>query len=493
MRVAAGSHEGRPTPLELLRELFRPWRPPLERYEFWAVQALVVAIAIAHAWLEASHTLESHTAIYLVPTSLFLIPILYAALNFGLLGSAPTALWCAALSVPNVIFLHEGLEQWGEVAQLGWMGATAVFVGRRVDGERAARLDAERREDSRRISEERYRAIFDTVSEPIVLLDDEGRVEEANSAAADIFSMPVADLRGHPLPPPLGTLIMASIRTHPRGRSEPSDPIHSAETGAWIEPIGAAIIDPLGRAHLQIVVRDVTAHHERERGLEGIARQTMAAREAEQRRIARELHDGPVQSLVLLMRKLDGLEPYVPSGTASLGEARAIAESVTGELRRVSRALRPSILDDLGLTAALQSLAHTFSGRTGVKARVILSGQSRRLNADLELVLLRIAEEALRNVERHSGATNVVLRLASTAKRTRLTIADDGKGTEPMPSPSELLSTNRFGLIGMEERARLAGAMLSLRSRPHGGLVVEVEVPTVGSIVGSMTEVEARS
>jgi signal transduction histidine kinase len=350
-----------------------------------------------------------------------------------------------------------------------------VFVGKRVDRERAARLDAEQREDSRRISEERYRAIFDTVSEPIVLLDDEGRVEEANSAAAEMFSRPAADLRGQTLPAPLGPLIMASVRAHPGGGSETSDPIRSPDSGSWIEPFGAVIVDPLGRPHVQVVLRDVTAHHERERGLEGIARQTIAAREAEQRRIARELHDGPVQSLVLLVRKLDGLEPIVRSGTVSLGEARAIAESVTDELRRVSRALRPSILDDLGLPAALQSQAHTLTGRTGVKARVILRGRSRRLNADLELALLRITEEALRNVERHSGATNVVLRLASTAKGTRLTIADDGKGIEPIPSPSELLSTNRFGLIGMEERARLAGATLSLRPRPHGGLVVEVE------------------
>lgn len=489
MSAAARPRGSRPSALGLLRQAFGPWRPPIERFEFWAVQVIVVAIALAHAWLETSHTLDPHTPIYLVPTSIFLIPILYAALNFGLHGSVATAVWCAALSVPNILFLHDGLERWGEVAQLGWLGATAVFVGRRVDRERAARLDAERREDDRRISEERYRAIFDTVSEPIVLLDDEGRVEEANAAAAVMFSRPVADIRGHRLPSPLGPPIMASLRIRPGGGSEASDPIRSLETGAWIEPIGAAITDPLGRAHVQIVLRDVTAQHERERGLEVIARQTMAAREAEQRRIARELHDGPVQSLVLLVRKLDGLEPLVPAGTTTLGDARAIAESVTDELRRVSRDLRPSILDDLGLPAALQSLSHTFTSRTGVKARVVLSGRSRRLSADLELTLLRIAEEALRNVERHSGATNVVLRLVLTAKGTRLMIADDGEGMEPMPSPSELLSSNRFGLIGMEERARLAGATLSLRSRPHGGLVVEVEAITEGS----MPEVEAGS
>ncbi|MDO8485975.1 MAG: histidine kinase [Candidatus Limnocylindrales bacterium] len=489
MSAAARPRWSRPSALALVQKAFSPLRPPVERYEFWAVQVLVVAIALVHSWLEASHTLDAHTPIYLVPTSLFLVPILYAALNFGLHGSALTAVWCAALSVPNILLLHDGLEQWGELLQLGWLSATAVFVGSRVDRERTSRLDAERREDDRRISEERYRAIYDTVSEPIVLLDDEGRVEEANAAAAEMFSRPVADLRGHPLPAPLGPSIMASLRTRPGGGSDASDPIRLPKTGAWIEPIGAAITDPLGRAHVQIVLRDVTAQHERERGLEGIARQTLAAREAEQRRIARELHDGPVQSLVLLVRKLDGLEALVPAGTTTLGDARAIAESVTDELRRVSRDLRPSILDDLGLPAALQSLSHVFTGRTGVKARVVLSGRSRRLSTELELTLLRIAEEALRNVERHSGAANVVLRLAFTAKGTRLMIADDGEGMEPIPSPSELLSSNRFGLIGMEERARLAGATLSLRSRPHDGLVVEVDARTEGS----MPEAEAAS
>jgi signal transduction histidine kinase len=480
--VAPRPRRSSPSAPGLLRKAFGPLRPPVERYEFWAVQVLVVAIALAHAWLEASHTLDAHTPIYLVPTSLFLIPILYAALNFGLYGSALTAAWCTALSVPNILLLHDGLEQWGELGQLGWLSATAVFVGRRVDRERTSRLDAERRENDRRISEERYRAIFETVSEPIVLLDDEGRVEEANAAAAEMFSRPAADLRGHSLPAPLGPSIMASLRTRPEGGADAFDPIRLPETGAWIEPIGAAITDPLGRAHVQVVLRDVTAQHERERGLEGIARQTLAAREAEQRRIARELHDGPVQSLVLLVRKLDALEPLVPAETATLGDARAIAESVTDELRRVSRDLRPSILDDLGLPAALQSLSHVFTGRTGVKARVVLSGRSRRLSTDLELTMLRITEEALRNVERHSGAANVVLRLTFTAKGTHLIIADDGEGMEPIPSPSELLSSNRFGLIGMEERARLAGATFSLRSRPHGGLVVEIETRTDGSM-----------
>lgn len=462
-----------------VRRVLAQWRPPLERREFWAVQALVILIAVVHSLLESFHALDVHTPIYLVPISLYLIPILYAALNFGIHGSLPTVAWCGILSLPNVLFFHEGLEQWGELAQWSWLSATAIFVGRRVDQERAARLDAERREEARRVSEERYRAIFDSVGEPIVLLNDDHRVAEANAAAAALFGRPVEQLRGHQLPEPLGSVIIASLGQGQATGTALGEPIRTPDGTTWIEAIGTAVVDPAAKPQTQLVLRDVTAQHERERGLEGIARQTLAAREAEQRRIARELHDGPVQSLVALVRKLDALENLAPADAATLGEARAVAERVADELRRVSRDLRPSILDDLGLPSALRSLAHKFTERTGIKARVVLSGTPRRIGANLELTMLRITEEALRNIERHSGARSATLRLAFAASGTKLMISDDGRGMDAIPSPSALLASNRLGLIGMEERARLAGARLSVRSRRHGGLVIDVEAPAL--------------
>ena len=462
-----------------VRRVLARWRPPLERREFWAVQTLVILIAVVHALLEWSHALDPHTPIYLVPISLYLIPILYAALNFGVQGSLPTVVWCGILSLPNVLFFHEGLERWGELAQGVWLAATAIFVGQRVDRERAARLDAERREEARRVSEERYRVIFDSVGEPIVLLNDDHRVAEANAAAAALFGRPVDQLRGHHLPEPLGSAIIASLGQGQATGTALGEPIRTPDGTTWIEAIGTAVVDPAAKPQTQLVLRDVTAQHERERGLEGIARQTLAAREAEQRRIARELHDGPVQSLVALVRKLDALENLAPTEAATLGEARTVAERVADELRRVSRDLRPSILDDLGLTSALHSLAHTFTERTGIKARVVLSGTPRPIGANLELTMLRITEEALRNIERHSGASSATLRLAFAASATRLMISDDGRGMDAIPSPSALLASNRLGLIGMGERARLAGARLSVRSRRHGGLVIDIEAPAL--------------
>ena len=219
----------------------------------------------------------------------------------------------------------------------------------------------------------------------------------------------------------------------------------------------------------------MTVEHEREQGLEVVARQALAAREAEQRRIARELHDGPVQSLVLLVRELDTFAS-TQADSKAIDDARVVAVDVADQLRRVSRDLRPSILDDLGLPSALGALAHTFGGRTGIRTRLVTKGDPHRLDPNVELTLLRIAEEALRNVERHSGARSARLELTFSSSGTTLTIIDDGVGLAEMPSSSTLLGSNRLGIIGMRERARLAGAELTVQPRRPRGLAVRVQV-----------------
>ena len=365
------------------------------------------------------------------------------------------------------------------MAQWAWLAATAIFVGRRVDRERAARLDAERREEARRVSEERYRAIFDSVGEPIVLLDDDHRVAEANAAAAALFGRPVeSSPRGHHLPEPLGSTIIASLG---EGQATgTAQPIRTPDGTTWIEAIGTAVVDPAAKPQTQLVLRDVTAQHERERGLEGIARQTLAAREAEQRRIARELHDGPVQSLVALVRKLDALENLAPAEAATLGEARTVAERVADELRRVSRDLRPSILDDLGLVAALQSLAHAFTRADGASRHASWSAarpaDGERPRAD------DAADRRGGDAQRRTALEGKVRHHPARVHRDRAEALHRRRWPGHGPHPVDvavLLASNRLGLIGMEERARLAGARLSVRSRGHGGLVIDIEAPAL--------------
>lgn len=462
-------------------QTLRAWLPPVDRREFWAVQALVLAIAALHSWVENQHVLNEHSPIYLFPTTLYLIPIVYAAVNFGLRGSLLTALWSAVLVVPNLIFWHEGLERVGEVVQVVWITIAAVFVGSRVDRERAARLEAERREAERRESEERYRAIVNDVAEPIIVLDDRQRVVEANSAAAEVLGRSLSELRDDVLSGPDGTRIITELSAVRPGR-QPASPIQLGDPPRWYELVTMDVHGPSATVGTQLLLRDVTASREREQGLEGITRLTLQTREEEQRRIARELHDGPLQTLVLLWRDLDELAAEAPEPTkAQLMEARGSAEGVADELRRFSRDLRPSVLDDLGIVAAIRSETETFGQRSRLEARMVVEGKARRLDQQVELALLRIVQEALRNVERHAMASEVEIRLEFGSDHVRVLISDDGVGLERVPSASELLSGSHMGIIGMQERARLVGARLSLRPAPRG-LTVEVIAPVADAV-----------
>ena len=457
-------------------ELAARWRPPLHRREFWAVQALVLAIAVGHAILELSaHRLEG--AASLIPTSFFFIPVVYAALNFGVAGSLPTALWCAALSLPNIVALHGGPDRAGEIWQIATVVALALFVGVRVDHEKHARMEAEHRERDRQASEEKYRGVFDQVVEPILLLDASGIVNDVNRAALELFATDAVQLIGRPATELLGSdLAVLSESLSPRnaraihapGRADP----------AWIEPVVIPFVDPGGARRIQLLLRDVTDRYVRQQELEAYTRQTIAAREAERGRIARELHDGPVQSLVALWRKLDTLGSLPgPRDMLLLTQAQRDAQAIANELRRFSRDLRPSILDDLGLTAALKAETSDFASRSGLSARFTTSGTERRLGADHDLMLLRVTQEALRNAQQHASARSIVVRLRYQPDRALLRISDDGKGLPEKQTSAGLVADGKLGLIGMQERARSAGAIFRIHSRPGAGTIVEVDAP----------------
>lgn len=459
--------------VELALRLWRDWQPPIRRVEFWAVQALVLVIAGGHAYLE-THFLD-HGPMYVLPISLFFIPVTYAAVNFGLNGSVATAIWCAFLSVPNVVFWHTGQEQVGEVWQLACVVAIAVFVGNRVDRETRARRQAEGRERAHRASEEKYRSLLDHVADAILLLDPDGRIEEANETACLLFGCSDGSLVGMPIERLAGRRLAANLREQ---RSSGVVRLGPTSGTRWIEPVATRITDPAGNPRIQVVLRDVTMRYERERELEHYTRQTIVAREEERRRIARDLHDGPVQSLVSLVRQLDKVaEISAPDGQVALGDARENVERVAGELRRFSRELRPSILDDLGLVAALDAEAKDCSRRTGVAVRLVASGEPHRLPTELELAFLRIEQEALRNIERHAGASRARVRVSFRKGSTHLAIEDDGCGLADPASPSELLAQGKMGIVGMQERARAAGASLRLGKSALGGAVVELTAP----------------
>lgn len=453
--------------------------PPVRQPAFWAVQALALAIALVHTLVEPNGTGVFPQAWYLVPSSLFFVPVVYAALKFGVRGAVPTAIWSTVLTLPNLALFHDAPARAGILWQSAIMIAIGAFVGLAVDHERAAREEAETREAARLASERRYRALYDHAANAVLVIDEDGRIEEANSAAMRLLDRNLEAIRGRSLSEVVGRDLVEDVLAGPATGRPRLLSSRGRASQVWVQAVGAAPLTGAGEGGgSQVMFRDVTLEYEREQGLEGYARHAIAAREEERRRMARELHDGPLQSLVLLSRQLDAIHEGDDDGN-TLEEAQEIIDETAAELRRLSRTLRPPILDDLGLVAALRSEASSFARRSGMEARFEVIGQVRPLPEDTELLLLRVAQESLHNVERHSAATSVEVSLSYEPDCMALVVTDDGQGMGTVPSPTTLLARGKLGLLGIQERVRLAHGTLDIGARPGGGTKVSVQVPTL--------------
>jgi signal transduction histidine kinase len=211
------------------------------------------------------------------------------------------------------------------------------------------------------------------------------------------------------------------------------------------------------------------------------ARQITQAQENERRRIARELHDDTIQSLVALSRQLEALATSGYSLTEGCSERIGELQQATGEVikrvRRFSQDLRPSILDDLGLLPTLEELTADLNRQDSLHAEFRARGEERRLSSEMELTLFRIAQEALNNVRKHAEATHVVTTMELSDSVVTLTVEDNGKGFIPPTLTDHPTAAGKLGLIGMHERARLLGGSLSVDSMPGEGTKVVVSVP----------------
>ncbi len=197
--------------------------------------------------------------------------------------------------------------------------------------------------------------------------------------------------------------------------------------------------------------------------------------EATARRFSHELHDELGQSLTAVKTNLTALDANGQLDRARLEDSVRLVDEAIGNVRQMSQLLRPTILDDFGLEAGLRWLSEGFSARTGTEVRMT-SNFSGRLPDETETHLFRIAQEALTNVARHSGATRVEVRLESDRDAIRLAVEDNGRGMPSGPAvPAS--GTRGIGMIGMRARARSAGGDLAVRSRPGEGVLIEVRVP----------------
>jgi two-component system sensor histidine kinase UhpB len=196
----------------------------------------------------------------------------------------------------------------------------------------------------------------------------------------------------------------------------------------------------------------------------------LQAQEQERARVARELHDEVNQSLTGLLLRLEAArEAAPPELEAELAETKALANKAMRELLSLARQLRPTALDDLGLAAAIAGQVEQVA-HPGLEAELATEGDFSDLDDDVQLVVYRVAQEALTNAARHSGAKRIAVRLRRSGGGVELEVADDGRGFAFERSERGL------GIGGMRERALLVGAELTIESRPDHGTTVRLSL-----------------
>jgi signal transduction histidine kinase len=468
--------------------------------------SLVRVAVVVHLGLSATAPgVEYSTLLIFLPLTTL------GALAFGLNGALVSCGWTLVLSVPVLtesIGQHRPSVAVAEVLQLAVLVAVGLATGWVVGAERRTRRAVQRSLLASAHAKAVYRDLFDSNISPILVVDGTGSVIDANATAVRAFGIPAAFAQPVPHPPPeqaplrlidvvgaeaageiLGGLLSSASHATPRrrydaspDRSTPRDttpmpPVEIPFNGhpALFRPSTTVLADIWDERKMQVVFQDVTEERRQRELVETFAAHVILGQEEERQRISQELHDGPLQNLIHLCRQIDVVD-QTNGDMTTMDELRRCTEGLVGEIRSISRGLRPSALDDLGLVASIGQLLTDAERRHPLATSFGVTGRERRLPSDVELALFRIAQEALSNIERHAAARTVAVGLDFEGGGLRLLVKDDGIGFAP--DTTRRASANQsLGIPGMAERASLIGARLDVHSRPGSGTSIDVRVP----------------
>lgn len=473
-------------------------------YRFWLVVALFALGVVLHYPQQLLGTDSSSLLTSLgltrhaVERVFLLLPISYVGLVFGLkaglvsLGVAlaimlPRAIWVST-SPPDAIFESAGIIVIGGLVNL-WFHFHRRDIAQRKSAE--AMLTK----------------IIDGSSIPAFVLNKQHVVTHWNTALESLSAIKKAEIIGtdeqwrafYPEKRPvMADLIVdgatpAKIAAHYGNKYEKSRLIKDAYEaedwfpalrgeGRWLHFTASPLKDSRGGIIGAIeTLEDVTERKNAEENLRRYLQEITRAQEEERKRIARELHDETAQDLVILLRQVDefasAADKLSPQNAERMEQLRQQASKVMDGVHRFSQDLRPSVLDDLGLLPALEWLANDLTEHFGIAVEMKVVGKARRFSPEAELVVFRVAQEALRNVWKHSGAKKAKVTLKFGAGKAVLTVEDEGRGFALPERMDELTVAGKLGLTGMQERAQLIGGKLNLQSAPDKGTTVTLEVP----------------
>ena len=350
-------------------------------------------------------------------------------------------------------------------------------------------------------AEHAYRVLIESMNEGALMLTSDRTILYANKCFARMVKSPLEQVIGSSFGRFLSIEDQSTLRPLLKRVASSGAKIQVLlQVGDGSKMPGHLSIRPLARngfksATFGIVVTDMTEARRGEELLRTLTNRVVQAQEAERGHVALELHDTITQMLCAVLVCSQTLVDKLPArNRTAKGEAKklhGIIRKTVEEVERISRNLRPSVLNHLGLVAGLHDTSTEFANRTGVSVKLICVKLTARLPADTELALYRILQETLKNVEKHARARNVTVHLTKPGDIVQLIIHDDGIGFDPDQHPVRPKGTGGFGLLGMRERAAYVGGILKVKSIRRSGTEIEIRIPLPPDTVTTRSTVRA--
>ena len=344
-------------------------------------------------------------------------------------------------------------------------------------------------------AEHAYRVLIESMNEGALTLTPGKTILYANQCFAKMVKCPLEQVLGSSIRRFLSIEDRKALRSflqRPDESGSKTPVLLKASDGSEIPAqisIRRLLTTGSDRAIFGIVVTDLTEARRTEELLRALSNRVVEAQEAERGRVALELHDNITQHLCAILFRCHAMTNRLPASDQPLKrEAMKLREMLgetAEEVERISRNLRPGVLDQLGLVAVLRNASTEFTDRTGVPVRLSGMRLVERLPADIELALYRILQEALRNIENHAHASHATVVLMHRGAVVRLLVKDDGIGFHTDRHPAGRNTVGHLGLLGMRERASYVGGDFEIKSARGAGTAIAVRIPLPSSLSGS--------
>jgi PAS domain S-box-containing protein len=336
-------------------------------------------------------------------------------------------------------------------------------------------------------AEHAYRILIESMNEGALTLTADKTILYANQCFARMVKCPLEQVMGGSFRRFLSADDQATLRSLMKRADAAGSKIQvlliagdDSQVSAQIS-IRSLAKNGSNRATVSMVVTDMTEARRTEELLRALTHRLVKVQEVERGRVARELHDNITQLLCAILFRsqalADNLSTRDGPGKGMATKLRDMLGQTADEVERITRNLRPGVLDQLGLVAVLRAASTEFADRTGVLVKLACVPLTARLAPDTELTLYRILQEALRNVEKHAHARHVTISLSKPDGFVQLVINDDGIGFDPDHHKAGRKRKGGLGLLSMSERATSIGGFFKLKSVRRAGTEIEVRIP----------------